>query len=95
MWLAKRLNKDDLSLPPAKGFSWKNMGVMAYLGNWNAALQGGGGKGISGRAAWVIWRGAYLTKSVSLRNKILIPVYWCINWVFGRDIVSLRNEMMI
>lgn len=88
VWLAKRLNKDDLSKPPLKGFSWKNMGVMAYLGNWNALLQGGGGGGISGRAAWVIWRGAYLTKSVSLRNKILIPVYWFINWVFGRDIVS-------
>lgn len=82
-WLAKRLNKHDID---QRSFSWKNMGVMAYIGNWNALLQGGSGGGISGRAAWVIWRGAYLTKSVSWRNKVLIPTYWLINWLFGRDI---------
>ena len=72
-WLAKRLNKGDME---NSGFTWKNMGVMAYVGNWNALLQGGGSGGISGRLAWIIWRGAYLTKSVSWRNKILIPIYW-------------------
>lgn len=73
VWLAKRLNKGDLQ---NSKFTWKNLGVMAYIGNWKALLQGGGGGGISGRAAWILWRGAYLTKSVSLRNKILIPTYW-------------------
>lgn len=58
---------------------------MAYLGNWNAILQSQGGD-ISGRLAWFIWRGAYLTKSVSWRNKILIPIYWFLNWAFGRDV---------
>ncbi|ORY04258.1 pyridine nucleotide-disulfide oxidoreductase-domain-containing protein [Clohesyomyces aquaticus] len=83
-WLAKRLNRNDIE---QTRFEWKNLGVMAYIGNWNALFQGGGGVGnISGRAAWVIWRGAYLTKSVSWRNKILIPTYWFINWIFGRDI---------
>lgn len=82
-WLAKRLNKEDID---KAGFTWKNMGVMAYIGNWNALFQGGEGGNISGRLAWLIWRGAYLTKSVSWRNKILIPTYWLINWLFGRDI---------
>ncbi|KAF2835644.1 FAD/NAD(P)-binding domain-containing protein [Patellaria atrata CBS 101060] len=82
-WLAKRLNKGDID---NSAFHWKNMGVMAYVGNWNAILQGGKGGNVSGRAAWFIWRGAYLTKAVSWRNKILIPVYWFVNWVFGRDI---------
>jgi NADH dehydrogenase len=82
-WLAKRLNRNDFD---KAGFTWKNMGVMAYIGNWNALFQGGGGGNISGRAAWIIWRGAYLTKSVSIRNRILIPIYWFINWIFGRDI---------
>ncbi|KAF2477852.1 FAD/NAD(P)-binding domain-containing protein [Lindgomyces ingoldianus] len=82
-WLAKRLNRDDIE---QSGFTWKNLGVMAYIGNWNALFQGSGGGNISGRAAWILWRGAYLTKSVSIRNKILIPMYWFINWLFGRDI---------
>jgi NADH dehydrogenase FAD-containing subunit len=73
LWLAKRLNKNDINTAE---FSFKNMGVMAYIGNWNALFQGGGGGNISGRLAWIIWRGAYLTKSVSWRNKMLIPIYW-------------------
>lgn len=81
-WLAKRLNKGDLE---ASGFTYKNLGVMAYIGNWNAIMQTDGGD-ISGRVAWFIWRGAYLAKSVSWRNRVLIPVYWFVNWVFGRDI---------
>jgi NADH dehydrogenase len=81
-WLAKRLNKGDLD---ANGFTYKNLGVMAYIGNWNAIMQTDGGD-ISGRVAWFIWRGAYLAKSVSWRNRVLIPVYWFVNWVFGRDI---------
>lgn len=71
-WLAKRLNKGDID---TQTFKYHNLGVMAYLGNWKAALQPGSGGQISGFAAFVIWRGAYLTRSVSLRNKILIPTY--------------------
>jgi NADH dehydrogenase len=71
-WLAKRLNRGDIE---GQEFTYRDMGVMAYVGNWNAILQSQG-HGVSGRAAWLIWRGAYLTKSVSWRNKILIPVYW-------------------
>lgn len=81
-WLAKRLNKGDLE---TQGFTYKNLGVMAYVGNWNAIMQTEGGN-ISGRVAWTLWRSAYLAKSVSWRNRILIPVYWFVNWVFGRDI---------
>lgn len=72
LWLAKRLNKGDIE---RDGFHWKNLGVMAYIGDWNAIMQTGG-RNISGRTAWFIWRGAYLTKAVSWRNKILIPTYW-------------------
>ena len=71
-WLAKRLNKGDID---SQTFKYRNLGIMAYLGNWNAALQPGTGGDISGRMAFLIWRGAYLTKSVSWRNKILIPTY--------------------
>ncbi|KAJ1984305.1 hypothetical protein H4R34_000729 [Dimargaris verticillata] len=39
-----------------------------------------------GRLAWLFWRSAYFTMSVSLKNKILIPVYWFLTWLLGRDI---------
>ncbi|GAB7359292.1 hypothetical protein MBLNU230_g5945t1 [Neophaeotheca triangularis] len=81
-WLAKRLNKQDIE---ARGFTYKDLGVMAYVGSQKSIVQSGGGD-ISGRVAWLIWRGAYLAKSVSWRNRILIPVYWTVNWLFGRDI---------
>lgn len=74
IWLAKRLNKGDLE---QQHFSFKNLGIMTYLGNAKGMVQTEGVIGdISGRAAWLIWRGAYLTMSVSWRNKILIPTYW-------------------
>jgi len=82
-WLAKRLNKGDLD---KAGFTYRDLGTMAYLGNWNAILQSQGAGDISGRVAWFIWRGAYLAKSVSWRNRILIPTYWFVNWLFGRDV---------
>ena len=83
-WLAAKLNKDSLH---NSRFSFRNLGIMAYLGNWKAIFQGGKGMtDVSGRAAWLLWRGAYLAKSISWRNRILIPVYWTLNWAFGRDI---------
>lgn len=74
LWLGKRLNRGDLD---SRRFTFRNLGVMTYLGNSKGLVQTEGWLGdISGRAAWLIWRGAYLTMSVSWRNKILIPIYW-------------------
>jgi NADH dehydrogenase len=81
-WLAKRLNKGDIA---ASEFKYKDLGVMAYVGDRNALVQTKGGN-VSGRVAWLIWRGAYLAKSVSWRNRLLIPIYWSVNWLFGRDV---------
>ena len=71
-WLAKRFNKGDIQ---HSTFTYKNLGVMAYIGNWNAIIQSQGGD-VSGRVAWFLWRSAYLSKSLSWRNRILIPTYW-------------------
>ncbi|KAH6851401.1 pyridine nucleotide-disulfide oxidoreductase-domain-containing protein [Alternaria rosae] len=87
-WLAKRLNKGDISPSSSKGFTYRDLGTLAYIGNWNALFQGGGkwGGRLQGYVAWIIWRGAYLTRTVSWRNKVLVPVYWVVNWIFGRDV---------
>ncbi|TVY15287.1 putative NADH dehydrogenase [Lachnellula arida] len=72
-WLGKRLNQGDIE---QNSFTFKNMGVMTYVGNMKAIMQGGQGQEIRGWIAWVIWRGAYLTKTLSWRNKLLVPIYW-------------------
>lgn len=81
-FLAKKFNKDDVHSP---GFKFHNWGTMTYLGNWKAIHQSEADD-LKGWAAWVLWRTAYLTKSMSPRNKIMVPIYWCISWLFGRDI---------
>lgn len=82
-YLAKRFNKGDME--SSSGFSFRNWGAMAYLGSWRAIHQSKA-DALKGRAAWLLWRTAYLTKSMSLKNKLMIPVYWFVTWVFGRDI---------
>lgn len=91
-WLGKRLNriygveKSAVGENGDKGFTFKNMGVMTYVGGMKAIMQTDAKGEIKGRTAWLIWRGAYLTQTISWRNKLLIPMYWVINWFFGRDI---------
>ncbi|OTA60769.1 FAD/NAD(P)-binding domain-containing protein [Hypoxylon sp. EC38] len=80
--LAKRLNKGDVGQTP---FKFRNLGTMTYLGNWTAIHQSSADE-LKGWMAWVLWRTAYLTRSMSIRNKITVPFYWAISWIFGRDI---------
>lgn len=73
LWLGKHLNRGDVA---THTFNFNNMGIMAYLGGSKGLFQSGDGGKIKGRTAWLMWRGAYLTMSVSWRNKVLIPTYW-------------------
>jgi NADH dehydrogenase FAD-containing subunit len=77
----------------AKPFSFADMGSMAYIGDWKAIVDLKGkndSRGqLSGAAAWLFWRSAYFTMSVSTKNKILIPMYWFLTWIFGRDIARI------
>lgn len=81
-YLAKGLNRGNLD---AKPFKFRNLGTMTYLGGWKAIHQSSADH-LTGWAAWVLWRTAYLTRSMSLKNKVLVPVYWFVSWMFGRDI---------
>lgn len=70
-----------------KPFNFFDRGSMAYVGNWSAVvdLKSAQATG-SGTAAWLFWRSAYFTMTVSTKNKILIPMFWFLSWIFGRDI---------
>ncbi|PYH99431.1 hypothetical protein BO71DRAFT_394308 [Aspergillus ellipticus CBS 707.79] len=90
-WLAARLNKDDSETAP--GFSFRNMGTLAYIGDAKALMQiphEGGSKylpeGLTGRMAWFVWNSAYLTMSISWRNKLRVGFRWLMNNLFGRDV---------
>lgn len=69
---------------PAPPFEFKSLGMLAYIG---------GGKALadlpqvkwSGRLAWLFWRSVYLTKLVSLANKVKVLFDWAKAAVFGRD----------
>ncbi|KAK4196640.1 putative external mitochondrial NADH-ubiquinone oxidoreductase 1 precursor [Triangularia verruculosa] len=84
-YLAKELNRGNTPGVEGKEFKYTNWGTMTYLGGWRAIHQSKADE-LKGWIAWVLWRGAYLTKSMSWRNKLLVPVYWVISWLFGRGI---------
>ncbi|KAH8112294.1 FAD/NAD-binding domain-containing protein [Phellopilus nigrolimitatus] len=65
--------------------------VLAYLGDWKAlydrtSVESGPKGKEAGRLAWLLWRSAYFTRTLSIRNKITVPYYWFLNWIFGRDL---------
>jgi NADH dehydrogenase len=92
-WLAAHLNKKDLDKTPP--FSFKNLGTMAYIGSEKALMQiphdtKGSKKylpeGLTGRMASIVWNMAYITMSISWRNKLRVAFRWALNRLFGRDI---------
>ncbi|KAG8216138.1 NDE1, mitochondrial external NADH dehydrogenase [Butyriboletus roseoflavus] len=90
-YVVKKLNKIVKDQPHTKPFEFHNQGSLAYLGDWKAIYDRSTAEtGIktkeSGRLAWLLWRSAYFTMTLSVRNKILVPMYWFLNWIFGRDL---------
>ncbi|EAW07384.1 putative pyridine nucleotide-disulfide oxidoreductase [Aspergillus clavatus NRRL 1] len=92
-WLAMHLNQGDLQ--QSGPFSFRNLGTLAYLGNARALMQlphenGKQSKylptGLTGRMAWIVWNSAYLTMSISWRNRLRVAFRWLLNNVFGRDV---------
>lgn len=55
-------------------FAFRNLGTMTYLGNWKALWQKDR-TDLTGRTAWVLWRTAYMTRSMSIKNRLMIPFY--------------------
>ncbi|GIL60516.1 hypothetical protein Vafri_15069 [Volvox africanus] len=71
-------------------FEFLSLGIMAYVGNEKALTQVEAFDiihlRITGTLAFALWKSVYITKQVSLRNRILILFDWMKARVFGRDI---------
>jgi NADH dehydrogenase FAD-containing subunit len=77
-----------------KPFQFFNLGILAYTGGNSALAQltpVPDGPAIQSTGFWgnQIWRGVYLYKQLSWRNRFLIMGDWAKRKVFGRDITRL------
>lgn len=67
--------------------------MLAYLGGYSGVASvvtgtengSGGHMRMKGTMAWLLWRGAYLSKLGSWRNRLQVPVDWMKTILFGRD----------
>ncbi|HTK82464.1 MAG TPA: FAD-dependent oxidoreductase [Bacteroidota bacterium] len=83
-YIARRLNRMSKG-KSAEPFQYKNLGMLAYVGGNRALADLPNVKG-SGYFTWLFWRSVYLTRLVSLKNKILVIFDWVKAMIFGRDI---------
>ncbi|RSH91327.1 hypothetical protein EHS25_009626 [Saitozyma podzolica] len=73
------------SLAAIERFHWRNRGSMALVDRSNKSISGFRSR-LAGISAWIIWRSYYMTLAMGWRNKILVPMYWTLAFVFGRDV---------
>ena len=70
---------------PVKPFTYKHLGMLAYVGGNKALADLSSYKG-AGWFTWIFWRSAYLTRIVSMKNKVKVLFDWTMARLFGRDI---------
>lgn len=72
-----------------KPFEFLSLGIMASLSSSEAVAQVeafDGKLNVWGQPAFLLWKSVYITKQVSVRNRILILFDWMKTQVFGRDL---------
>ncbi len=70
---------------PVEPFRYRHLGMLAYVGGNRALADLEAYKG-RGWATWLFWRSAYLSRIVSLKNKVSVALDWVKAQLFGRDI---------
>lgn len=83
-YLAKMLNRFAKG-KQERAFRFRDFGMLAYIGS-HKALANNKQIAWSGFTTWIAWRSIYLTKLVSLKNKVLVLFDWFKTFVFGRDV---------
>jgi NADH dehydrogenase len=76
---------------PTRPFYFKNLGMLASLGNRTAVAEILGVR-LSGFIAWILWRGIYLSKLPSLARKLEVMVDWVWSALFSPNIVQLSTS---
>ncbi|MEM7326731.1 MAG: NAD(P)/FAD-dependent oxidoreductase [Actinomycetota bacterium] len=71
---------------PPKPFRFTAIGILVALGHRTAVAEIRGLR-FSGLAAWMLWRGVYLSKLPGLEKKLRVVIDWTIDLLFPRDIV--------
>ena len=82
-YLARAFRRERAGRPVAP-FTAKSMGMLAYIGG-GVALADLPHVKWSGRGAWLFWRSVYLTRLVSVANKVKVLFDWGKAALFGRD----------
>jgi NADH dehydrogenase len=67
-------------------FRFATIGVLVALGR-HTAVADIRGRQFAGLAAWLIWRGVYLTKLPGMEKRLRVLLDWLLDLVFTRDIV--------
>lgn len=78
-FLRRAAGRDD------RAFKYRHQGMLAYIGGNRALADFNKYKG-RGFSTFLFWRSAYLTKLVSMRNRILVLFDWAKAVFFGRDL---------
>ena len=72
-----------------KVFRYRPRGQMASLGNRDALAQLPGGRMVTGFAAWLLWRGFYLSRLSGLSRKLRVAADWTLSGLFAQNIAVL------
>ena len=83
-YLAKCLSQSENPSHSLQPFSWKKMGMLTYVGDYQALAEFESTK-LRGFMTWLLWRSAYLTMLGSFRLRLQVPFDWLRTFVFGRD----------
>ena len=78
------LNKN---LNDSNKFIFHYLGTMAYIGDNEAIADFGPDSGKhAGFSTWLLWRSVYMSKLLSVRNRVFVASDWLRAAIFGRDI---------
>jgi NADH:ubiquinone reductase (non-electrogenic) len=85
-YLARALNREARG-KKVDPFAFNNLGMLAYVGDSRALADIPKARlHWRGLLTYFFWRSAYLTRLVSLKNKILVLFDWIKTAIFGRDL---------